>query len=135
MAALQFLSKYRETGLLLIRASIGLIIIVLIAPVLWSGSGSWEHFGSAMKHLDFHSHYKFWGFTGALLGCAGGVLMILGLFFRIGVLFVLIITVIHLVALWGNSGDFYARLPALEMSILLLSLLFVGPGKYSVDKN
>ena len=61
--------------------------------------------------------------------------MILGLFFRIGVLFVLIITVIHLVALWDNSGDFYARLPALEMSILLLSLLFVGPGKYSVDKN
>jgi putative oxidoreductase len=134
MAALQFLSKYRETGLLLIRASIGLIFIILIAPVLWSGSGSWEHFGSAMKHLDFHAHYKFWGFTGAVLGCAGGVLMILGLFFRIGVLFVLIITLVHLVALWGSAG-FYTKLPALEMAILLLSLLFIGPGKYSVDKN
>src|SRR5262245_3464057 len=119
MAALQFLSKYRETGLLLIRVSIGLIIILLIAPVLWSGSGNWEHFGSAMKHLDFHSHYKFWGFTGALLGCAGGVLMILGLFFRIGVLFTLVITVLHLIVLWDSSSDFYARLPALEMSILL----------------
>src|SRR5439155_19085785 len=84
MAALQFLGKYRETGLLLIRASIGLIFIILIAPVLWNGEGSWEHFGSAMRHLDFHSHYKFWGFAGAVLGCAGGVLMILGLFFRVG---------------------------------------------------
>src|SRR5438045_5956377 len=124
MVALQFLSKYRETGLLLFRASIGLIMIILIAPILWSGQGSWEHFGSAMRHLDFHSHYKFWGFVGALLGCAGGVLMILGLFFRVGILLVLAITLVHLVALWDSRGDFYARLPALEMSILLLSLLF-----------
>src|SRR5438093_4444836 len=84
MAALQFLSKYRETGLLLIRASLGLIFIILIAPILWSGQGSWKHFGSAMRHLDFHSHYKFWGFVGAVVGCAGAVLMILGLFFRLG---------------------------------------------------
>jgi putative oxidoreductase len=135
MAALQFLGKYRETGLLLIRASIGLIFIILIAPVLWSGQGSWEHFGSVMKHLDFHAHYKFWGFAGALLGCAGGVLMILGLFFRIGVLCALAVTLVHLVALWNSRGDFYTPLPALEMSILLFSLLFIGPGKYSVDKS
>jgi putative oxidoreductase len=87
-----------------------------------------------MKHLDIHGHYKFWGFLGAVLGCAGGVLMILGLFFRIGVLFVLIVTLVHLVALWGGSG-LYTKLPALEMSILLVSILFIGPGKYSVDKN
>jgi len=135
MAALQFLGKYRETGLLLFRASLGLIFIILIAPILWSGQGSWEHFGSAMRHLDFHAHYKFWGFAGAVLACAGGVLMILGLFFRIGVLCALAVTIVHLVVLWDSSGDFHTRMPALEMSILLLSLLLVGPGKYSVDKN
>ena len=134
MGALQFLSKYRETGLLLFRASIGLIFIILIAPVLWNGSGSWEHFGSAMRHLDFHAHYKFWGFVGAVAGCAGGVLMVLGLFFRIGVLCALAVTLVHLVVVWDSSGDFHSRMPALEMSILLLSLLFIGPGKYSVDK-
>jgi putative oxidoreductase len=133
MAALQFLSKYRETGLLLIRASIGLIIIMFIAPVLWNGPGSWEHFGSAMHHLDIHGHYKYWGFVGALFGCTGGILMVLGLFFRVGVLLVLAVTLVHLIAVW-DSG-FYTRLPALEMAILLLSVLFVGPGKYSVDKN
>lgn len=135
MAALQFLSKYRETGLLLFRGSIGLILIILIAPVLWNGQGSWERFGSAMRHLDFHSHYTFWGFLGALLGCVGAVLMVLGLFFRVGVLFALIVTLVHLVAVWDSHGDFHARLPALEMAVLLLSLLFIGPGKYSVDKN
>jgi putative oxidoreductase len=135
MAALQFLSKYRETGLLLFRASLGLIVIILLAPVLWSGEGSWEHFGSAMRQLDFHSHYKFWGFAGAVLGCAGGVLMILGLFFRIGVLFVLAVALVHLLAVWDSHGDLHTRMPAIEMSILLLSLLFIGPGKYSVDKS
>jgi putative oxidoreductase len=133
MAALQFLSKYRETGLLLIRVSIGLIFIILIAPVLWSGQGRWEDFGSAMRHLDFHAHYKFWGFFGALAGCAGGVLMILGLFFRVGVLLALVVTLVHLVAIWDE--DFYTRMPVLEMAILLLSMLFIGPGKYSVDKT
>jgi putative oxidoreductase len=132
---LKFLAKYRETGLLLIRGSLGLIFIILIAPVLWSGEGSWERFGSAMRHLDFHSHYKFWGFVGAVLGCAGGVLMVLGLFFRLGVLLTLTVTLVHLVAVWESHGDFQARLPALEMAILLVGLLFIGPGKYSVDKG
>jgi putative oxidoreductase len=135
MPALQFLSKYRETGLLLFRASIGLIFIILLVPILWAGQDSWEHFGSAMHHLDFHAHYKFWGFVGAILGCAGGILMILGLFFRVGVLFTLVITAIHLVSVVHSRGDFFSRLPAFEILILLLSLLFIGPGKYSVDKN
>ena len=134
MAALQFLGKYRETGLLLMRVAIGLVFILLLGPVLWSPR-SWEQIGSAMRHLDFHSHYKFWGIVGALLGCIGGVLMILGLFFRIGVLLALVITLVHIVALWSARGGLYNRLPALEMSILLVGLLLVGPGKYSVDKN
>ena len=135
MAALQFLGKYRETGLLLFRASIGLIFIILLVPVLWNGQGSWEHFGSTMRYLDFHAHYKFWGFLRATLACVGGVLMVLGLFFRVGTLLCLIESLIHLVAVWNEHGDFHSRLPALEMSILLLALLFIGPGKYSVDKN
>src|SRR5919198_2363822 len=126
MAALQFLGKYREGGLLLIRASLGLIFIFLLAPVL-SSPGSWDHLGSAMRHLDFHSHFKFWGVAGAVLGCVGGVLMVLGLFFRIGVLLALLVTIVDLVAVWGGRGGFPTRLPALEMSILLVSLLLVGP--------
>jgi len=134
MAALQFLGKYREGGLLLIRVSIGLVFVILIAPVLWSGQRGWEHFGSTVRHLDLHSHYAFWGFVGALAGSVGGLLMVLGLFFRIGILLTLAITVVHMVAVW-SAGSFHARLPALEMSILLFALLFVGPGKFSVDKD
>lgn len=134
MAALQFLGKYRETGLLLIRVSLGIIFLMLITPVLWSGHSAWAHFGSAMKHLDVSGHYEFWGFLGAVLGCAGGVLMILGLFFRVGVLLTLLVTLVHLVGVWDQHG-FHERLLVLEVSIVLLSLMLIGPGKYSVDKN
>jgi hypothetical protein len=40
-----------------------------------------------------------------------------------------------MVAVIHSRGDFFVRLPSFEMSILLISLLFIGPGKYSVDKN
>ena len=52
-----------------------------------------------------------------------------------GVLLALAITLVHLVAVWDSHTGIFTRLPALEMSILLLSLLFIGPGKYSVDKG
>src|SRR4051794_29908376 len=120
MAALAFFGKYREGGLLLFRVSIGLILIILIAPVLWNGQGSWERIGSAMRHLDFHAHFTLWGFGGSLLGCVGGVLIIIGLCSLVGISRARTVATINLVVVWVTSGDFHTRLPALEMAILLL---------------
>src|SRR5947199_10798461 len=106
MAALQFLSKYRDIGLLLFRVSIGLVFILLLAPVVWSGHESWEHFGSAMRSLGFHSHYGLWGFVGAIIGCAGGMLMIIGFFFRFGVLFAVAVSAVHLLSFLHIAGVF-----------------------------
>ena len=45
------------------------------------------------------------------------------------------LTLVHLIAVWHSRDEFLIRLPSFEMSILLVALLFIGPGKYSVDKN
>src|SRR5580765_3639782 len=63
---LKFLGKYREAGLLLLRASVGLIFILICAPVLLFGEHRWWQFGSAMRVFTFHSHLDWWGFLGAL---------------------------------------------------------------------
>ncbi len=76
-----------------------------------------------------------WGFLGALMGCAGGALMIFGLFFRPGVLLVLTLTFVHLLGVLGGVGTLRANLAAVELAVMLVGLLFVGPGKYSVDKS
>ena len=128
---MQFLAKYREGGLLLIRLALGVLFIILLGPVLFSGHSAWTHNGEGIRSLGLHAHYQFWGFLGALLGCLGGALMIFGLFFRLGVLLVLLITLVHLLGV----DNYRAHLDALLLFTILLGILFVGPGKYSVDKN
>lgn len=130
---LAFLAKYREAGLLLIRVSLGLLFILYTAPVLIGGPKVWAHFGAGATQFGLHSHFQLWGFLGSLLGCLGGALMIFGLFFRIGVLLVLLLAVGYAIAVYDGTG-FRAALPSIEMCFVLAGLLFVGPGKYSVDK-
>ena len=132
---MQFLAKYRETGLLLMRLGLGVLFIVLTGPVLLNGPGQWTNFGSAIHNLGLHTHYQFWGFLGALMGCVGGALMIFGLFFRPGVLLVFILTFVHLLGALEGVGTLRANLAAVELAVMLAGLLFVGPGKYSVDKT
>lgn len=131
---LTFLAKYREAGLLLIRVSIGLLFILYTAPTLIGGPKAWAHFGAGAGHFGLHSHFQIWGFLGSLLGSLGGVLMIFGLFFRIGVLLVLVLAIGHAIAVYKGTG-FRVALPSIEMCLLLAGLLFIGPGKYSVDKT
>ncbi len=131
---LAFLAKYREAGLLLIRVSLGLLFLLYLAPVLFGGPKAWAHFGAGASHFGLHSHFQVWGFLGLLLGCIGGVLMIFGLFFRIGVLLVLLLAIGHAIALYKATG-FRVALPSIEMCFVLAGILFVGPGTYSVDKT
>jgi putative oxidoreductase len=131
---LAFLAKYREAGLLLIRVSIGLLFILYTAPTLIGGPKAWAHFGAGAAHFGLHSHLQIWGFLGSLLGCLGGVLMIFGLFFRIGVLFVFVVAIGHAIAVYKGTG-FRVALPSIEMCFVLAGLLFIGPGKSSVDKT
>lgn len=135
MAALSFLAKYRETGLLLLRVAIGVLFIVLAAPILMAGSDAWAHSGSAMRNIGIASHPAFWGFAGALAQCVAGVLLIFGLFFRIGALLLLATVLVHAAGVLQSRADFFLKLQAIELCVLLLSLLLIGPGKYSVDKN
>lgn len=131
---LAFLAKYREFGLLLIRVSIGILFIVYTAPALMGGPSAWTHFGAGARNWGLHSHFQLWGFLGALFGCIGGVLLIFGLFFRLGVLLLLILAIGHAIGV-TKGASFRFALPSIEICFVLAGILFVGPGKYSVDKT
>jgi putative oxidoreductase len=131
---LAFLAKYREFGLLLVRVSVGLLFILYTAPTLIHGPSAWGHFGAGARNLGLHSHFQLWGVLGALFGCVGGVLIIFGLFFRIGVLLLLILAIGHAIGVAKGAG-FRMALPSIEICFILAGILFVGPGAYSVDKT
>ena len=129
-----FLAKYADFGLLLLRVSVGVLFILYTAPALMGGPSAWEHFGEGVRNWGIHSHFQIWGFLAALLGCVGGVLVIFGLFFRPAVLLLLVFAIGHAIGVKHGSG-FRTALPSIEMCFVLAGILFVGPGKYSVDKT
>ncbi|MGI9115289.1 MAG: DoxX family protein [Chthoniobacterales bacterium] len=131
---LKFLGKYRETGLLLLRASIGLILILICGPVLLGGEHRWAQFGSAMRVFNFHAHLDWWGFLGALAGCIGAILMLFGLAFRLGVLLAFLVALVNAIAVTHHEHLQNSVVP-IELCVILLCLAFLGPGKYSVDKG
>lgn len=129
-----FLAKYSDFGLLLLRVSIGVLFILYTAPALLSGPSAWAHFGAGARNFGIHSHFQAWGFIAALLGCLGSVLIMFGLFFRPGILVLLVLAIAHAIGVKQGSG-FRTALPSIEMCFVLAGILFVGPGKYSVDKT
>lgn len=129
-----FLAKYADFGLLLLRVSIGVLFILYTAPAVMGGPSAWTHFGAGARNLGLHSHLQLWGFLGALFGCVGGVLLIFGLFFRLGVLLLLILAIGHAIGV-TKGASFRFALPSIEICFVLAGILFVGPGKYSVDKT
>ncbi|MDQ2867072.1 MAG: hypothetical protein M3R59_01465 [Verrucomicrobiota bacterium] len=132
---LKFLAKYRESGLLLLRASMGLIFILICGPVLLSGEHRWTQFGSVMRVFNFHAHLDWWGFFGALAGCVGGILMILGLAFRLGLLLACVLALVNAIAVSRHDHALADITVPIEAVIILICLSFIGPGKYSVDKG
>ena len=129
-----FLGKNREAGLLLLRVSIGALFLILVAPILTGGHVQWARLGGGMRYLGLHSHLQAWGFLVALLVCIAAVLVVFGLFFRLGLLVCLVVAVIRAIGIVKGTSLGVA-LPSIELCLVLASLLFIGPGKYSVDKT
>ncbi|MBA3832696.1 MAG: DoxX family membrane protein [Chthoniobacterales bacterium] len=125
-----FLGKYREAGLLILRLGLGCLFIYLSAPVVLGGAAKWAHFAVPLRHFGIRSHLDWWGLTAALLQLIGGVLMLLGLLFRIGVIFNLLWVILVTLAIWRPGLAAYT---SLEMCVILASLLLIGPGKFSFD--
>lgn len=131
----QFLDKYRDLGLLILRVGIGLMFIYHGYPKLVGGVEKWAGLGSVMEMWGIKYYPAFWGFTAAASEFVGGVLFILGLFFRPACFF-LFCTMGVAASMHLNQGDGLGTAShAIELGVLFLSMLFVGPGKYSFNKN
>jgi putative oxidoreductase len=136
MAIFDSLGKYRNTSLLIIRIGLGIMFMVHGFPKLAGGPAAWEGLGGSMKlvHIDFFP--VFWGFMAAVAEGIGGLLLILGLFFRPAtILLIITMCIAALVHLSNPKEGLSEASHAIELGVVFLGLLFLGPGKYSVDKK
>lgn len=127
------LDKYRDEGLLILRLGFGIGFLYFHGwRKLTSGPETWANYGDVMEHIGIGFWHTFFGFMAAFSESIGGVLIALGLFFR-PVAILLCFTMIMASVSHIASGRGSPAHP-LKNATLFLSLLFIGPGKYSLDE-
>lgn len=135
MAILDNLGKYRNTGLLLLRIGLGIMFIIHGFPKLAGGPGGWTSLGGSMKVIGINFMPIFWGFMAAATETFGGFLLIVGLFFRPALILLIFTMAIAALVHFGQGEGLQGASHAIELGIVFIGLIFIGPGKYSVDKK
>ncbi len=133
---LKFLGKHRDLGLLILRLGLGAIYIVHGLPKLVGGPKMWADLGHSMGHVGIHFWPAFWGFMAAVSEGIGGVLLILGAFYRpVCLLLAFTMTIATLTLASGKGAEFKSYSHPLKMAFVFVGLACIGPGRFSIDKD
>lgn len=136
MAIFESLGKYRNTGLLIIRVGLGITMMMYGFPKLSGGIETWTQIGQTMKIIGIDFLPVGWGFIAAATEVVGGLFLLLGLFFRpVNILLVFTMVMASLVHLTNPNQGIMQALSPIQLGVVFLGLLFLGPGKYSIDKK
>lgn len=129
------IKNHPDLGLLIIRIILGLgYIFVHGAPKLFGGPERWAKVGSAVSYLGINFSFTIWGLLAACAEFFGGILILLGLFFRPAAVFLIITMLVAANRGYATAGTLGSVAYPLEMGITILGLFLIGPGRYSLDK-
>ncbi|MDN5284334.1 MAG: DoxX family protein [Mucilaginibacter sp.] len=135
MAILSNLNNYKNLGLLIIRLGLGFTFIYYGYPMLMGGIHSWKDVGESTKYVGIHFWPVVWGFLATATETIGGFLLVIGLAFRPACILLLLTLIVAAFSHFGQGEHLGGALHAIEDAFIFAGLLFVGPGKYSVDKK
>ncbi|QXD15816.1 DoxX family protein [Rhodocaloribacter litoris] len=126
------LARYQDAGLLFFRLGFGLGFLFFHGwGKLSGGPETWAGVGSAMEMFGITFGHTFFGFMAAVSESIGGVLIALGLFYRpvcaLLAFTMFVATVRHFVTGQGTPAH------ALKNFFVLVGLMPLGPGRYSLD--
>jgi putative oxidoreductase len=135
MALFSNLGNYKNFGLLVIRVGLGVMFIYHGYPKLGGGVKMWEQLGSSTKYVGIHFWPVVWGLLCAAVETFGGFLLLLGLAFRPVCMLLLINLIVAAASQYYSGGGLEGAAHAIEDAIMFAGLIFLGPGKFSVDKK
>lgn len=135
MALFASLGKYRNTGLLIIRLGLGIMIMLHGYPKLLGGPEKWEAVGGSMKYLGISAAPGVWGLLAAATETFGGFLLLIGLAFRPVCLLLTCTMIVAATMHLKTSTDYMTASQAIEIGVMFFGMAFLGPGKYSIDKK
>jgi putative oxidoreductase len=132
---LSSLGKYKDLALLLLRVGMGAMFILHGWPLIRGGPEMWKGLGAAMAYLGITAVPVVWGFIAAVSEFAGGICLVLGLAFRPACLMMACTMTVAAVSHLAGGESVAKASHAIEDSVVFLALLFLGPGRYSIDKK
>jgi putative oxidoreductase len=135
MAVLGKLGNYKNLGLLFMRVGLGAMMILHGYPKILGGPDKWEKLGKAMGNFGIDFFPVGWGAMAAGTEVIGGLLLVLGWYFRPACIFLLITMIVAAMSHIGRGQGLLEASHAIEVGFAFLGLMFLGPGKFSVDKN
>ena len=135
MALFAQLGNYRNFGLLVVRVGLGIMMFLHGLPKLTGGIPRWESLGQSMGHLHIHVFPVFWGFMSAITESIGGLFCVLGLWFRLVSLLMVINFIVAILTLFAAGKDMLGASEAIELCCVFFGFIFLGAGTYSVDKS
>lgn len=138
MLALKFLGKFRDLGLLFMRIGLGLAYVVHGSGKMFGGPAKWSELGGSMELLGLGVNVgptTIWGFLAAFSEFAGGILLILGFLFRPAAILLLFTMIVATITLFKAGQDFTAFSHPLKMAFVFFGLVFLGAGRFSIDKE
>lgn len=122
-----------DRGLFFLRLGFGLIFIVHGFTKLTGGADTWEATGSVVQYIGIDLFHNAFGFAAAIGEIAGGLSLIVGIY-MIPALALLIAIIFFAVISQIASGSSFPQIAyPLSTGIVLISLLFTGPGTISAD--
>jgi putative oxidoreductase len=126
------LDKYRDLGILLLRGLVGLYMAFGHGlGKITGGPEGWANLGGAMSHFGITFLPTFWGFMAAIAEFVCALLIVAGFVTRpAAILLVINMTVAANMHIQTGNGS---PETAIMYGIVFLTLIFIGPGKYSLD--
>lgn len=130
------LSKYDFFGVLLLRIGLGALVAFHGYPILFGGDTVWVEIGSGAALTGLNENlYWIAGLISGITQFLGGILLAIGLFTR-GSALCLTVVVGFAVANHIHGHSFGLSLLAhLQLALTLFSLVFIGPGRFSLDRK
>lgn len=128
-----FLDRCHDFGLLVLRAGVGLLLLLLHGLPKLIDPSSWAGLGRAMGYLGIDFGHQVWGFGAALTLTLGSLCLVLGFAHRPAALALTVTLAVAAIWKYYPFGGWDSAAYPAAMALVCFCLLLLGPGKYTVE--
>jgi putative oxidoreductase len=135
------LFRHPDLGLLIIRVGVGVILAIAGYNKFVAGEPALHAVGANIKYIGLdvgtqNVSTMFFGILAAATELVGGLCLASGFMYRTSAgLLIITMLVATLMVMETSSGDLTKFGYPLIMGLVLIGLLFTGPGKFSIQKD